>query len=75
MTYLNALTVEQYLHNKDKRANAIFISGDVKLTIIDGIKYNDEELSIKFPTHLRILRSENIRLLKGFNQDKTKVAR
>lgn len=71
----NALTVHQYLHNKSTRANAMYISGNVKRWVIDGKYYTDEELNLAFPLHLRILRSEDIRLHKGFNKDSTKIAR
>jgi len=75
MTLPNALTVQQYLHNKNKRINAIYISGNVKKYLIDGKYYTEEELNKAFPIHLRILRREDLRLLKGFNKDTTKVAR
>jgi hypothetical protein len=71
----NALTIQQYLRNKTKRANASFLSGNVKKWIIDGEFYTDEELNQKYPIHLRILRSEDLRLHKGFNKDKTKIER
>jgi len=74
MTLVNALTVTQYLHNKAKRLNGLFIPSQ-KITVIDGKNYTDEELNKTFPIHLRILRGEDLRLLKGFNKDTTKVAR
>lgn len=75
MQVANALTVHQYLHNKSKRTNALYISGNVKKYVIDGKEYTEEELNKAFPIHLRILKSEDLRLLKGFNKDTTKIAR
>jgi hypothetical protein len=74
MNIVNALTIPQYLHNKSKRVNGLYISSQ-KVTVIDGIKYTDEELNNVFPIHLRILKAEDLRLLKGFNKDTTKVAK
>lgn len=71
----NVLTLSQYLHNKSKRAKAIYVSGEVKKTIIDGKQYSEAELDNEFPIHLPLFMGRDLRKYKGDNKDKTKIGR
>lgn len=71
----NALTITEYLHNKNKRQNAYYISGNIKRYYIDGRYYSQDELDKEFPIHLKILTSEEARNYKGENLDRRKIGK